>query len=112
MQAATETVDDPTTQFDVTWNPNKLNFEVGPDDPSHANHPTGKNTDRDMLSPWQSYKVYYGTFDPMDVPESDPGQGYGSAYIYTNLLNGTYTNWPSITSTNAIADLRRSARII
>ncbi|MGI6598488.1 MAG: hypothetical protein ACOX3F_02075 [Kiritimatiellia bacterium] len=42
VQAATETVDDPTTQFDVTWNPNKLNFEVGPDDPSHANHPTAQ----------------------------------------------------------------------
>lgn len=105
VQAATETVDDPTTQFDVTWNPNKLNFEVGPDDPSDARHPTHANADRDIFSPWRSYKVYYGIFDPMDVPESDPGQGYGSAYIYTNFIaTGTYTNWPSITSTNAIAD--------
>jgi hypothetical protein len=105
VQAATETVDDPTTQFDVTWNPNKSNFEVGPDDPSDARHPTHANADRDIFSPWRSYKVYYGTFDPMDVPESDPGQGYGSAYIYTNFIaTGTYTNWPSITSTNAIAD--------
>ena len=105
VQAATETVDDPTTQFDVTWNPNKLNFEVGPDDPSDARHPTHANADRDIFSPWRSYKVYYGTFDPMDVPEGDPGQGYGDAYIYrTFITNGVYTNWPSITSTNAIAD--------
>ncbi|HQG74830.1 MAG TPA: hypothetical protein PK180_05945 [Kiritimatiellia bacterium] len=105
VQAATETVDDPTTQFDVTWNPNKSNFEVGPDDPSDARHPTHANADRDIFSPWRSYKIYYGTFDPLNVPEDDPGHGNGNAYIYTNFIaTGAYTNWPSVTASNTISD--------
>ena len=33
--------------------------------------PTGKPDDRNLLSPWESYKIYYGTYDPLDVPPDD-----------------------------------------
>ncbi len=100
--ASTEDVDDPTTQFDVSWNP----ATVGPDALDDANHPDYPSaSDNDLLSPWRSYKIYYGTFDPLAVPPGDPGPGYGDAYIFTNFIDtGVYTNWLSVSSTNAIAD--------
>ncbi len=105
VAATTDEVGDPTTQFDVFWDPDKLNYEVGPDDPTDANHPTQASADRDILSPWRSYKIYYGTFDPNDVPPGDPGPGFGDAYVYTNYVtNGAYLSWLSVSFTNAIAD--------
>ena len=105
VEATTDEVGDPTTQFDVFWDPAKLNYEVGPDDPTSDLHPTKASADRDILSPWRSYKVYYGTFDPNDVPPGDPGPGFGDAYVYTNFItNGAYLNWLSVSYTNAIAD--------
>lgn len=98
--ASTETVDDPTTQFDIEW----TTAGVGPDDEGDANYPSGYSG-TDVLSPWRTYKVYYGAFDPVDVPSGDPGHGNGNAYIYTNFIaTGAYTNWTSIASTNAIQD--------
>ena len=105
IAATTDEVGDPTTQFDVFWDPNKLNYEVGPDDPTDANHPTKASADRDILSPWRSYKIYYGVFDPTEVPPGDPGPGFAAAYIYTNFItNGAYLNWLSVSYTNVIAD--------
>ncbi|MGD9781598.1 MAG: autotransporter-associated beta strand repeat-containing protein [Kiritimatiellia bacterium] len=105
IEASTDEVGDPTTQFDIDWNPTKVNYEVGPDDPTDGNHPTGNSADRDILSPWRSYKIYYGTFDPLAVPEDDEGPGFADAYIYTNFIaTGAYSNWLSVSSTNAIAD--------
>lgn len=105
VAATTDEVGDPTTQFDVFWDPNKVNYEVGPDDPTDDNHPTKASADRDILSPWRSYKIYYGTFDPNDVPPSDPGPGFAAAFIYTNYVaTGAYTNWLSVSATNAVAD--------
>ena len=100
--AATENVDDPTTQFDVSWNP----ANVGPDRLDDVNHPDWPSaSDRDLLSPWRSYKIYYGTFDPLNVPGGDPGPGNGGAYIFTNFIDtGEYTNWLSVSSTNVISD--------
>jgi autotransporter-associated beta strand protein len=100
--ASTDTVDDPTTQFDIVWNP----ATVGPDDLDDENHPDWPSaSDRDLLSPWRSYKIYYGTFDPLEVPGGDPGPGNGGAYIYTNfIVTGAYSNWLSVSATNAIAD--------
>ena len=100
--ASTEDVADPTTQFDVAWNP----ALVGPDDLDDENHPDWPSaSDRDLLSPWRSYKIYYGTFAPAAVPPGDPGPGNGDAYIYTNFVaTGSYTNWLSVSATNAIAD--------
>jgi len=105
VEATTDEVGDPTTQFDVFWDPDKVNYEVGPDDPTDANHPTKASADRDVLSPWRSYKIYYGTFDPDDVPPGDPGPGFAAAFIYTNFVaTGAYTNWLSVAATNAILD--------
>ncbi len=105
VAATTDEVGDPTTQFDVLWDPDKLNYEVGPDDPTDDNHPTQASADRDILSPWRSYKIYYGTFDPADVPPGDPGPGFAAAYVYTNFVaTGAYTNWLSVSATNAILD--------
>ncbi len=98
--ASTELVPDPTTQFDIHWNAGT----VGPDDEGHDDYPAGYSGN-DVLSPWKSYKVYYGTFDPMQVPGGDPGHGSGSAFIYTNFIQtGAYSNWACIVSTNTIAD--------
>ncbi len=99
-EASTENVADPTTQFDILWNP----ASVGPDDEDDANYPAGYSG-ADVLSPWRSYKIYYGTFNPNLVPGGDPGPGNASAYIYTNFIaTGDYTNWLSVSSTNAIVD--------
>lgn len=105
IEASTDEVGDPTTQFDIEWDPAKVNYEVGPDDPTDGNHPTKNSADRDILSPWRSYKIYYGTFNPNDVPEDDEGPGFAGAFVYTNFIaTGAYTNWAAVTSTNAIAD--------
>ncbi|HRT06436.1 MAG TPA: hypothetical protein P5204_12125, partial [Kiritimatiellia bacterium] len=101
LTASTETVDDPTTQFDLQWS----TFQVGPDDPSHVNHPTKVATDRDILSPWRSYKIYYATFDPLAVPDGDGGPGTSGAYIYTNFIaNNAYQAWSNVSWNSAIAD--------
>ena len=99
--ASTETVDDPTTQFDLQW----ITAGVGPDDEADDNYPHARFSGIDVLSPWRSYKIYYGTFDPLNVPEDDPGHGNGNAYIYTNfIVTRAYTNWPSVTASNTISD--------
>ncbi len=101
LVAATEYVNDPTTQFDLQWS----TFGVGPDDPAHVHHPTKLGDDLDLLSPWGSYKVYYRTFDALDVPPADGGPGSETAYIYTNFIdNEAYKSWPSITAASAIHD--------
>jgi hypothetical protein len=101
LDAATDNVDDPTTQFDVQWS----TTNVGPDDDTHANHPSHNPAQRDIFSPWKSYKIYYGIFDAINVPGGDPGQGATNSYIYTNFIkNGTYLTWSNVTSTSLIAD--------
>jgi len=101
LQASTDSVDDPTTQFDLQWS----TTGVGPDDETHANHPTGQAADRDLLSPWQTYKIYYNPFDPLEVPVSDPGPGNANAYIFTNFIaTGAYQAWSNKTWASDIAD--------
>ncbi|NCD23361.1 MAG: hypothetical protein EOL90_10545 [Spartobacteria bacterium] len=101
LTASTETVDDPTTQFDLQWS----TFNVGPDDPVHDNHPTKVATDRDILSPWRSYKIYYGTFDATVVPDGDPGPGNASAYIYSTFIaNDAYLAWSNVAWNSTILD--------
>jgi uncharacterized repeat protein (TIGR01451 family) len=99
--AVTTTVEDPTTQFDLGWN----TTDVGPDDPGHVFHPTGLPADRNLLSPWRSYKVYYGSYNSTRVPLDDIPTSETTGYIYTNfIVTGTYRNWLSVCSTNEIAD--------
>jgi len=98
VSAVNDQVDDPSSQFDLRW----VGTDIGPDDPLSPKHPTGDPGAKDILSPWQTYKVYYGPYDPMS-PE-----GGSSTAIYDNFVkDGQYkTNagWAAITSTNAIAD--------
>ncbi len=98
--ATTDTVDDPTTQFDLTWS----TAGVGPDDPASSVHPTRQPGDTDLLSCWESYKIYYGIYYPDDVPpDDDPSSTNG--YIYRAFItNSSYRSWKSVTSTNPIAD--------
>lgn len=101
LAASTETVDDPTTQFDLQWN----STDVGPDDPDHTNHPTQTAGAIDVLSPWRSYKVYYATFDPTEVPSSDGGPGTADAYVYTNfILTNAYRTWSNVAWNSTIDD--------
>ncbi|MBP5786235.1 MAG: hypothetical protein J6Y19_00220, partial [Kiritimatiellae bacterium] len=118
--ASTDSVDDPTTQFDLTWTASN----VGPDDPDHENYSstwTGGTGPRDRLSPWHSYKIYFGTYDPEawrtasaagmggagTTGRRDGSGGYASAAAYINgefIDNRAYKAWPSVTKESEIED--------
>lgn len=103
--ATTETVDDPTTQFDLRWYTSYDGQDVGPDDPGNANHPTKLGADTDLLSPWMTYKVYFGVYNTMDVPEDDNPTSETTGFVYTNyIVNNAYRTWPSITASSKIED--------
>ena len=96
VKAINDAVDDPSSQFDLSWNED--NVEMGSDDPNSANHPTwdaAATTNRNLLSPWRTYKVYYGPYDP----NTEGGNIYGDF-----VSSGTYKNWNSVSSTNTIED--------
>ncbi len=103
---STDNVDDPTSQFDVIWNP----ASVGPDDPNDTGaYPTWATPgNRNLLSPWQTYKIYYGPYDSTQVPLGDQGRGNGDAFIFTNFIaNGDYKTlpgWKCVVATNRISD--------
>ena len=98
--ASTETVDDPTTQFDLQWS----NVGIGPDDPASPVHPTRQPGDIDILSRWNSYKIFYSTYNPENVPlDDDPSSTNG--YIYrTFLANGAYRTWNQVGPDTPIED--------
>ncbi|MDR0993416.1 MAG: fibronectin type III domain-containing protein [Verrucomicrobiota bacterium] len=99
--ASTDDVDDPTTQFELSWG---VNAFLGPDDPANEKHPTKQAADTAILSPWGSYKVYYGTFDAMNVPENDVPHDE-SGYIYSQFIaTGAYQSWPAVMATNHPVD--------
>ena len=103
LVADPETTDDPTTQFDLTW----PIAGVGPDDPSDTDHhhPTKKAADIDILSPWYSYKVYYGTFEEANVPADDDPASDTKSYIYTTFVaTKAYENWNSVMVDSTAAD--------
>ena len=83
--ASTDQVDDPTTQFDLTWFSN----DIGPDDPDDANYQTGWSG-KDVLSPWGTYRVYYTTYDPVDMEDKASKAGKSTeTYLYETLIEGT-----------------------
>jgi len=97
LGAANDQVDDPSTQFDLSWTSNG----VGPDDPDHEMHPTGVGNN--ILSPWQSYKIYYSPWDPTLVPTNVPGE----TYVWQEfVVDGDYSGpeWKSVCNTNVVAD--------
>ena len=100
LDAANDQVDDPSTQFDLTWTSNG----VGPDDPEDADHPTGISGQVSLLSPWQTYKIYYRPWDPTLVPTNISGE----TYVWQNyVVEGNYSGaeWKSVCNTNVVADL-------
>ena len=109
LVADPESTDDPTTQFDLTWPIDG----IGPDDKGDTAHynaipkkyKDAATSDIDVLSPWYSYKIYYGTFDESSVPAGDDPSS-DTCYIYTTYVkNGAYKTWASVdVSTNAAAD--------
>lgn len=111
--ASTENVDDPTTQFDLDWSQSKggsATGAIGPDDPDSANYLSAWGSSKDVLSPWATYKIYYGTYDSLDCEQAVAGGEYANseAYIYGKFIGtsttNSYKNWPYVTSTNAIED--------
>ena len=98
--ASVETVDDPTSQFDLEWSTDGL----GPDNPASPVHPTKNPADVDILSKWHSYQIYYGTYDAQAVPlDDDPTSTNG--YIYkTFVQNGAFRSWPWVAPDTPIAD--------
>ncbi|MGB4046693.1 MAG: hypothetical protein WBL24_00845, partial [Kiritimatiellia bacterium] len=105
--ATTETVDDPTTQFDLRWYTTYLGQPyVGPDDPNHDNHPNKTSPQaRDYLSPWMTYKIYFGTYNTLDVPEDDSPYNEDKGFVYTNYIkNKAYLAWSNVTAFSAIED--------
>ena len=119
--ASTEDVDDPTTQMKLTWSP----ANVGPDDPKDGKHPTHTAADKDILSPWKTYKVYYTAYDPTVAEEAfeyaggatTPTKASVTNYFYETFLKegavgdgtqeegkGRYTEWASVTVDTDIED--------
>ena len=98
--AISETVDDPTSQFDLQWSTNG----VGPDDPAAPEHPTKNAADVDILSQWHAYRIYYGTYDSQNVPLDDDSTST-NGYVYrTFVRNGAYRSWPHVDADTPIAD--------
>jgi hypothetical protein len=94
---ATETVGDPSSQFDLTWDASG----VGPDDEGDENYPSGY-TGNDVLSPWSTYRIYYGPYDPA-APEAA-----SQTDIFNNFVSGgqykTLSGWTSVVATTRIDD--------
>ena len=83
--ASTDQVDDPTTQFDLTWFSN----DIGPDNPDDDNYQSSW-TGKEVLSPWGTYRVYYRTYDPMDMEDKASKAGKSTeTYLYETLIEGT-----------------------
>ena len=122
--ASTETVDDPTTQMKLTWN----STDVGPDnnrkdtsggeeydDEGYEAIPAevirkatvdDKRQAYDILSPWETYKVYYRTYDG-ETAEAHPGYLTPELYVWKTLVEGeTFEGeeWKSVTKDTPIAD--------
>ena len=92
-------------QFDLRWYTSYGGQDVGPDDPGNANHPTKLGADTDLLSPWMTYKIYFGTYNTLDVPEDDSPYSETTGFVYTNyIVNNAYRTWPSITASSKIED--------
>ncbi len=102
VAASTESVDDPTTQFDLAW----VADDVGPDDETNdPNYPHARFIGNDVLSPWKSYKIYFGIFAAEQVPADDYLKNPADKYVYTNFVaTGAYRAWSNVTSAAAIAD--------
>ncbi|MBP5787699.1 MAG: hypothetical protein J6Y19_07785, partial [Kiritimatiellae bacterium] len=103
--ASTEKVDDPMTQFDLKW----YAADVGPDNPedsSHYQESWGGN--KNVLSPWETYKVYYKEYDA-DEAERHTGYANSDSFIFQSILDNGNADlsgegWTNVTKATSIAD--------
>ena len=88
--ASTDHVDDPTTQFDLTW----YSHDIGPDDPDDDNYQSGWSG-KNVLSPWGTYRVYYRAYDPiaLEAAAADAGASSVETYLYKTLVCGPADGW-------------------
>lgn len=99
LEASTESVEDPTTQFALSWS----TTGVGPDDPTSLNYQSSWSGS-DVLSPWSTYKVYYGMYDAVEA-EAHEGYPSSEAYIYSEFILGQdYRDWSNVVSTSIVED--------
>jgi hypothetical protein len=105
LVASTDSVDDPTTQFDLTW---PTGGAVGPDDDGSDEYdliPERFQNGKDSLSPWYSYKIYYTNYDVTKVPSDDDPVSDTKSYIYTHFIQTTaYTNWAYVMTNSPTTD--------
>lgn len=95
--STTDGVDDPTTQFALRWSSDG----VGPDDPENLVYQRDGFKGNASLSPWKSYKIYYGTNEvASDATVENP-----TSEVYTRyVLSGAYQDWPSVTADSTAID--------
>ena len=92
--ASTDHVDDPTTQFDLTW----TTSNVGPDDSEsdeYAALPAANKRGVNSLSPWGTFRVYYRTYDPvaLEAAATDAAASSTAEYLYKTLVRGPSDGW-------------------
>ena len=92
--ASTDHVDDPTTQFDLTW----TTSNVGPDDTKsdeYAAMPAANKRGRNSLSPWGTFRVYYRTYDPiaLEAAATEAKAPSTAEYLYKTLVCGPSDGW-------------------
>jgi hypothetical protein len=118
--ADTDHVDDPTTQFDLKW----YSGDVGPDDNRPGSHsgfenenyaaipPSVRNAEgavaNDLLSPWETYKVYYKEYDE-EAALRHTGKESSDQYIWEEVLQSGLEDlggegWTSVTKDTPIED--------
>lgn len=97
LASTTDGVDDPTTQFALSWDSDG----VGPDDPEDPFYQRDGFTGNASLSPWKSYKIYYGTNEvASDAEVENPASEVYSRYVES----GAYQDWPSVTADSTSAE--------
>lgn len=95
--STTDGVDDPTTQFALSWSADG----VGPDNPEDPFYQRDGFTGNASLSPWKSYKIYYGTNEVANEAEvENPASEVYSRYVES----GAYQDWPSVTADSTSAE--------
>jgi hypothetical protein len=106
VKTSTLNVDDPTSQFDISWSSANAPDDVGNVESGYDSSVTYP------LSPWYSYKIYYGTYNSGEVPlaevEAAMNESYypeEDKYVYANFVaTGEYLTWDFVCVTNIPQD--------
>ena len=96
--STTDGVDDPTTQFALSWSADG----VGPDNPEDPVYQRDGFSGNASLSPWKSYKIYYGT---NEVASEAEVENPASVEVFSRYVaSGAYQDWPSVTADSTSAE--------